>query len=515
MSAFTGRIVTIASAVLLAVGVCPFPATAAPEKPTVTARFQQLTLAPGGEGREALLWASIDDGGTPGYSTIDYVVDYSDIAAFTEIELTEAYENIALGSTPLSSRSIASPEPSQDGCRVSGMTFVCTVAAFTGVAQPFVGLGSFGIRPRTDAAAGTSGTVTVTASIGDGPKIKSESSVRIGEGVNLTAEEIDPLDAAAGESTPVQSRVRNAGTTVADGLLLYLGADRGLLTGTKHRNCRYGKVVLCTFDSTVEPGATYELAEPFEIRPPEDAIDGSVLETEVTWTTVTEWEDLTASWPAELIDGVFGAGEAGDGGDLELTEVASAAAAPQVETDYSDNDVNLTATVTGGATADLAAIGATVEAKPESTVPVRVGLVNNGPGRLYPDLFDNNNVLVDIVLPPHTHLDWTDAYCDAWDDEQRFGCVAEKALEPGDREHFDLEVRVAKKPGKAGSIAVRELAGSGESGNDTAPITITVAGGEASLPITGPAGMLALGTFLLAAGGLGRYLARRRPTSDR
>ncbi|BBH65557.1 hypothetical protein ACTI_22420 [Actinoplanes sp. OR16] len=517
MSVLTGRIATTASAVLLAVCGCPLPATAAPTSPTVTARFQQVTLAPGGDGQEALLWASIDDGGTAGYTTIDYTVDYSGIASFAEVELTEAYENLGTGGWAIGQSSGLTPssDPSNGGCDLSGTTFTCSTAMFTGTGVPFFGLSSFGINPLADAAAGASGTVTVTAKAGDGPETTSESQVRIGEGVDLAAVEIDPIEAAAGESTPVQSRVRNAGSTVADGVMLYVGASQDLLIGDRYKNCRYGKVIVCTFDATLQPGTTYELAEPFTMHPPADAIGGSTVETEVTWTTVTEWDDLLASWPDELIEEIFGVGEAGTGGDLELTEVVSVAGEPQVEQDYTDNDVNLTATVTGGEPADFAAIGAEVKAAADSTVPVRVGLVNNGPGRLYPDLFDNNNVLVGVALPPHTYLDWTESECDAWDQEQQFLCVSDAALKPGGRAYFDLDVRVEKKPGEDGSVRVQEIADSGTTGNDAAAIRISVAGGEASLPITGPTGLLVVGAFLLAAGGIGRYLARRRPTSDR
>ncbi|MEU4557201.1 hypothetical protein AB0F72_02345 [Actinoplanes sp. NPDC023936] len=511
MSAFAGRIAATASAVLLAVGCCPFPAIAAATEATIATRFQQLTLAPGGEGQEALLWAAVDAGDTSGIDVINYTVDYSGITSFAEVELTEAFQSIALGSLSPTGDNVsgtASAAPSEGGCTAGGTTFVCSVRAYLEGTAPLFGLGYFGIKPKADAEAGDAGVVKVTASVGDGTESTSESPVRIGEGISLEALESDAVESAPGETAELTGRLHNAGSTAAEGVALFLGVRPDVLTGTRYSNCEYGYAVLCTFDTTLQPGTTYELAEPFGIGIPDDAIDGSRLESEFSWTSVTEWEDLVASWPEDLLDDIFGDRQPGDGGELALTEVTSAAGTPQVELDYTNNNGAVTVAVAGGAVADFAAVGDKVTATAGSDVNVRIGVVNNGPGRLYPDLFENNHVIFDVRLPPHTYMDGTGAVCSA-KDPNRFPCATVAALEPGQREVYDFDVEVEEKPGQKGSVQVQELSDSGANDNDTASIVIDVAGGD-DLPITGPGGLLTGGLLLLAVGTGVRFLSRRR-----
>ncbi|MEU8239174.1 hypothetical protein AB0C07_13080 [Actinoplanes missouriensis] len=511
MSAFAGRIATTASAVLLAVGCCPFPAIAATGA-TIATRFQQLTLAPGGEGQEALLWAAVDTGDTSGVQVVDYTVDYSGIASFAEVELTEAVQSVGLGSLSTAGDPVSvtsSAAPSGEGCTASGPTFVCSVQVYLEGTAPLFGLGYFGIKPQADAEAGDAGVVKVTASVGDGAESTSESAVRVGEGINLEALEGDAVEAAPGETAELTGRISNAGTTVADGITLFLGVSPDVLTGTRYSNCEYGNAVICTFDTTLQPGTTYELAEPFGLGIPDDAIDGSKLESEFSWTSSTEWDDLVASWPDELLDEIFGDRQPGDGGELALTEVASAAGTPQVDLDYTNNTAAVTVAVAGGAIADFAAVGDKVTATAESTTDVQLGMVNNGPGRLYPALFENNHVIFDVQLPPHTYVDGSGEAVCYGKDTNRFACATVESLEPSGREVYDFVVHVEKKPGKKGSVQVQELSDSGESDNDTASITISVAGGD-DLPITGPGGLLAGGLLLLGVGTIVRFLSRRR-----
>ncbi|MBB2944910.1 hypothetical protein FB565_004643 [Actinoplanes lutulentus] len=511
MSVLPGRIVTTVSAILITVGGCPLPAMAAPSSATIATHFQQLTLTPGGEPRDALLWGAIGGAGDAGLEVVRFTVDWTGIASFADVELSQTgswimRDNIATGSEYAST-------PADDGCKVSGTTVTCSVRTWIDNALPLTGLGYFAVEAKAGAAAGSSGAVRVTASVGAGPESTSESLVRIGEGVNLVAEDTDPIDVTAGDTTEVDARVSNGGSTVADGVMLYLGVDRDALADTSYSNCEYGQAVICTFDTQLQPNLTYALSEPIGVRTPADAASGSRLHGEFTWTTATEWDDLKTSLPDELLDVVFGDLQPGTGDELTLGPATTTAGVPQVELTEDDNTVELTVTVEDGPAADLTAIGAKVTAKADSTVDVRVGRVNNGPGRLYPDLFENNRLGTSIRLPENTQLVgvgdncYTDDGKDEDSDSNRLWCESDAELGAGDREYFDLELRV-EKSGKNGSVQAYELNGDGK--NDSAPIVVTVTGGDDDLPITGPSGLLAIGAFLLVLGGLGRYLARSR-----
>ncbi|WP_229075444.1 hypothetical protein [Actinoplanes sp. DH11] len=509
MSALPGRLVTTASAILLAVGCCPVPATAAPARPTITAYFPQLTLTPGGEAFEPGLWASIVTGEDDSpLATIRYVVDFSDVTGFADVELSEVVESgylrddIAVRSAGGATSSAAPDE----GCRAGGDTFTCTTRQYVGGMTPLLALAFFQVTPKPGGVAGDSGTVRVTASVDDGPESTAESLIRIGEGVNLAATEAAPVEAAPGAEVPVDTRVRNTGSTVADGVTLYLGVRREALVPTSYRNCVYSVVVFCTFDTRIQPGSTYALTEPIRLRTPADSIDGSVLDAELAWTTATEWEDMVASMP---IDRLLPGAEPGTGGELTLTEVVAAAGTPQVELEPDDNSTAFTLTVTGGRTPDLAAIGTEVKGRTGEEVALRVGRVNNGPGRLHPELFDNNLLPIVVEPPRGTRVGGVDGDCEGTGTDGNFYCYTNTALAPGTREHLEFTLVVQEKPDEAGQVRAPALAVDPRPKNNTAPLVVTVAVGDDDLPITGPGGLLAAGVLLLVVGGFGRWLARR------
>jgi hypothetical protein len=504
MSALAGRIATTLSALLLTVSGCPLPAQAARAGATITAGLPRLTLAPydpDDETRVAVLWAVIEAADKPSMETVRYTVDYSGVAGFVDMTLSQAY--MAGVESPAETIRSAPPD---SGCQTRSQKITCTFRTWTGSTRPVPWLAEFNVVPKASAVVGDSGSVKVTASIGGGAENTTESLVRIGEGVNLAAATIDPIDVTAGQDTEVDVRIRNAGTTAAEGLALYLGVPREALATTSYRNCRYGQGVLCTFDTTLTPGATYALTEPLTVRTPADSITGSRLEAGLHWLPLTEWEDMLTSFEA---DQVLGESKPGTGAELPLTEVVGAAGDPQVETDWEDNYTPLTLTVADGSDADLVAIGDEVDAKAGGEATVRVGVLNKGPGRLHPDLFENNAVPIRIALPPNTSLRSGGDDCPLGDHD-RVVCFSRSGLGPGRRELVELTLDVEKRPGRPGSVEITELAENTDMDDNKAELIVNVAAGDENLPITGPAGLLALGAFLLVAGGLGRYLTRRQ-----
>ena len=135
MSVLPGRIATGASAILLALCGCPLPASAAAPKAIITTHFQQLTLAPGAQGSEAMLWASIEGGDEADLMTVRYTVDYSGIAAFADLEVTEmsGYLSDSIGTLD-TQRDFSSSGPTDGGCQKSLMGAALAVTVVTGVA---------------------------------------------------------------------------------------------------------------------------------------------------------------------------------------------------------------------------------------------------------------------------------------------------------------------------------------------------------------------------------------------
>jgi hypothetical protein len=430
----------------------------------------------------------------------------------------------------------ASPEVT---CATTGPVVRCTVPGPHEVVDPPEG--SFGfttsasvllrLTPKAGAAAGDAGTLTVTARADDGPTTTETARVRIGEGVNLTAVDGELRTVPAGGTTALRPQVRNTGARDVDGLVLATYASEGLLAGTNFGNCTYDDAVICTFASTVAAGRTYRVSAPFTVQIPRDAAVGSSTEVGLQWLTLAEWEDLLATF-----GGLPGARQ-GTGADLELDELASAAAAgvPQADTDQDDNGTYSRVTVTGGRRTDVVAAGAGIAGLPGDARTIDVGLVNSGPGTLHYPPFYNAVPLVSVTLPPGVTVVKADARCRSLygDGPPPSSPAAEPSsgaepvvydcwprtvrLLPGQRLSYAFTVRV--DPGAddgEGSVEVATLDDDAgvdrDTGNNSAPITLKVGGAGGGLPVTGrtTATVAGAGVLLLLAGIAVTVALRRR-----
>jgi hypothetical protein len=369
------------------------------------------------------------------------------------------------------------------------------------------------ITPKAAAAAGDAGALTITARADDGPTTTRTSRLRIGEGVNLTAIDPPSRSVAPGGSAALRPQVRNSGTRDVRGLTLVVAGD-GALAGTDFGNCAYDEDgVACTFDTTVAAGRTYRTSAPFTVQAPRDAVVGSAAGVNVEWLTDAEWQDWHHGRPD---------GRPGTGPDLELEELASAAAerVPQADVDGDDNGTFSTVTVTGRRRTDVVAVGVAVTGSPGEAHTIDVGLVNRGPGTLHYPPFGNNLPVVYVNLPPGLSVVRADERCSARFEEEpggvptsdasaavtdagppEYSCGLESVrLRPGQRLSFTFAVRAARDG--EGWIDVL-LPDDGRSvdrnaGNNRARITVSVDGEGGGLPVTGnTAGIVAGGGVLL------------------
>jgi hypothetical protein len=509
MSVRLGQIAAGASAVMLALCVGPVPALAAP---AVELHLERVTLAPGGNEKLVPVWASISGSQRHGARL---TLDYSAISDFATVVAAEVlYDSIGTTSRELDElNEVQTQGPSSDPgapCVAGEGKYTCTLDGVTGRKSPWP-LAFFALTPRAGATTGKTGVMSATLVLDGGVEKTVTSEVRVGQAVDLRALENDPITVAPGKAGGTDVRVRNVGSTPVEGAVLLMNVDERVRTGTTHANCWYGEyTVACTFESTLAPGTSYGLSAPVTFRPPADAIPGSVLGTSLTWMTGTEWSDLTDSFASLPSDD----GEAGTGPALTLTELAAAAADPQADIDDENNWADLSLTVSGKTTVDLAAVGDRITAPVGDKATVRVGVINHGPGRLYPDLFYNNVADFIVTIPENTVV--TSEGDDCFDTGNgSLWCRMRPALAPGGKEVFPIGLRVEKRKGDAGKVEVLDQSRAeaqlpdANPDNNVAKLVVTGTGGE-DLPITGPAGYLAFGAFLLAVGVVGRYLGRRR-----
>ncbi|MBL7252765.1 hypothetical protein [Paractinoplanes lichenicola] len=356
---------------------------------------------------------------------------------------------------------------------------------------------SLSFTSKPGAAAGDTGTLSIATKVDDQPATTETSTVRIGEAVNLTAVDDEPLTVAPGGSAALRPQVRNTGPAAVNGLTAVISAAEGALTDTNFGNCTYGFAIACTFTTTLTAGATYGLSSPLTLRLPGDAAAASRVSVSVQWMTAAEWED----WLGD--EGPLPGDRAGTGPDLTLEEVAlSAAGVPQADLDHDDNGSTTTVTVSGRRT-DVVAIGATVPGTAgEHTISV--GVVNQGPGTLRYPPFPNNLGNAYVTLPAPMSVVTADERCKSLAEDYgppasaapdegppEYSCALRPAaLRPGQRLLFTFTVRSAPAArDEEGSVQFylyddgvnvdRDLA------NNQAPIKLAGTGRPPALPITG------------------------------
>ncbi|WP_250008045.1 hypothetical protein [Actinoplanes sp. M2I2] len=373
---------------------------------------------------------------------------------------------------------------------------------------------SLSFTAKQSAPVGDTGTLSIATKVDDQPATTETATVRIGEGVNLTAVDDKPRTVAPGGGVKLQPKVRNTGPVAVDGLTAVITAGQGVLADTNYGNCTYGFSVACAFDTTLTAGTTYGMSTPFALRVPGDAAAASRMTVSVQWMTAAEWED----WVGEYGD-LLG-GRAGTGPALRLEEVAvSAAGVPQADIDQDDNGSYTTVTVSGRRT-DVRALGATVPGRAgEHTISV--GVVNQGPGTLRYPPFQNNLGIVRVSLPGPMSVVTADDRCTSRSDDYdlppssapdegppEFSCALRPtALRPGDRLMFRFTVRIAPtaqdEEGAVGFFLYSEdVDVDRDPRNNQAPIKVTGTGRAPGLPITGTiaATITSTGIILLLIG---------------
>ncbi|WP_306208961.1 COG1361 family protein [Actinoplanes sp. RD1] len=364
----------------LAAAVLMVPAGAAHAAPGgFSVALDAITVAPGQKEKIALLLGTLGEREQPIRShRLTYTVDLTAAADLVDLEF---------GGFPI--MIIAGDDESP--CERSGAVLSCAVSGIRPVGGELFSMGWFFVNPTATATPGATGSITVTAKLDGQAAVTSTSPVRVAESVNLAAANTSlATSAPPGELASIQPRVRNAGKNTIEGTVLQLGIARDLVA-TDASNCWFDVVVSCVFDTPLEPGRTYGLSAPVQLRPPADAAGGSVAETTAQWLTMSEWEDVRS-----MIRG--GASTAGTGAPLTLVPLGASAGLPQVDPKPASEYVELILTVRGKRP-NLAAVAGSAEIPPGGRRTFRMGMVNLGPGTLRPDLFTNNANFTALSLP--------------------------------------------------------------------------------------------------------------------
>jgi uncharacterized repeat protein (TIGR01451 family) len=400
-------------------------------------------------------------------------------------------------------------------CKVEGTSVVCDVAGLTEwTVLPLH------IKPKAGAKTGQKGTITatVTADNLEHPATDSKT-VTVTSGVDLVATEWH-LDDSGNEVKPGDElitpvAVTNAGNLTAQGVQLTFRFSHGLVP-IQYSDCTYAEtrhatMVVCDLESvTLEPDFILTGVDIFSTV----AADGY---GNVTASYLAEADDVASDLPKALAANA----KQGTGGKTLASKVvkkavtsADAKALKPADVDDRDNFGGTAYTIKN--TLDLAAVGAHASGSVGSTVKVKVGAENKGPGS------GNTNrsggepfVVLELRLPEGTELVSVPANCgvDA-EDSSKAQCYSADTLYVGESFLVELTLKITSATGNAaGLVSFFHRDNDPDASNDTANIVINpTEGGGGNLPVTGvQAGLIAItGVALLAAGFFLYTVARRR-----
>ncbi|MFU8850891.1 LPXTG cell wall anchor domain-containing protein [Micromonospora sp. SL1-18] len=415
------------------------------------------------------------------------------------------------------------------------------------------GLFRVAVAPTDSAKDGDSGKLKTTVSADGFDAVTDESTVRIGEGVDLAAGPRTELSLRPGKSFTTPLKVTNAGETTVKGATAIFSNDYGLNAGKHNSNCTYvgDELRTCQFKDEIPAGTTLSATLPYVLGA--DSFAPGFKAGEIQWMTPAEFEDFQVYLDHHGIT----IGEPGTDGELTLAKAGAkmTANAVQADTQPDNNWSSLQVTVTGKNSTDLEALGAKLTGKAGDTVKATVGVRNNGPATLDYSRGDSSVTYMALDVPEGTTAVEVPQNCmpangDKWGEPGKPGarhyfCYLDPFLKAGDTATLDFTLRIDKVIANATGLVKINVPCKCDGGfykdlkpaNDTAKIVVNGTGGGSTggdggqgtpgtadggqgggdgdtLPITGSAtGLIAsVGALLLVAGMGGYVVARRRKT---
>ncbi|MGC9669023.1 hypothetical protein ACNTMW_21000 [Planosporangium sp. 12N6] len=435
-----------------------------------------------------------------------------------------------------------------DHCSVSGRVTTCDVP-LTALLDP-ESLPEVNLKVAKGAKVGDRASVKLTVS-GEGLRTTSEDSEIevVDSAADLVAKSFTAPSARPGEVRGYQPTFRNSGDAAARYVGIWI-SDGAFVRFTQHfSNCRYhdsewGSYGYCEFALNLAPGETARVSAdtPISVKVQPDAPGENFAFT---------------YYRLDVFDSPL-QGDLGTPGNGPALKVEKVSATPSIaafgDADWSDNQGNFVIP-TAANPSDVSAVGATVTGQVGATVPVTVGLRNNGPAWLDGGL-DGEGLSPDAPGQPATTVtlpqgvtvvsvpDGNDGHSSGgtfcapiadgkadWTKNGKaeglaYRCTASRGLDAGDTQLATFTVTIDDAATATGTVVAAGGNDDPNQANNTAAITLNPpAGGTGGgsgggtpgtgggLPVTGAnAGLIGGAGVALLALGLGLYLAVRRRT---
>ena len=347
--------------------------------------------------------------------------------------------------------------------------------------QPFYIKGAEGVR------AGATGDIRYTAESADAGTATATTHVVVGGPELLTQREKKVTGIAPGGGFDVTPAIANTGPLAAPrGIGVKLFGEEGLKVAERYRNCHYRPTpeptAYCTFDQPIEPGTAYAFDRPWHFTASDDLMYATV--SYLTWPLGSgdpwRYDDpadytVTGSGPVLGLKPVSAAGFPDFGGFVEVSTTQRA---------------------------DYRALGGRVTGRVGQTVPVTLGVRNDGPGSMnlysrpgqgsgtYRVTPPEGTVITKIPFPGEDD----DHACGApLKGTRTYECRISDIFPAGDTSELTFYVRIERavdhpKPGSVEATGRTDFPNRDDHpDNDSAPVTLKItAGGPSASPSPSP-----------------------------
>ncbi|MEU2154806.1 peptidase [Streptomyces sp. NPDC019396] len=258
-------------------------------------------------------------------------------------------------------------------CKITGTLGVChDYGIWPGIND----VARLEITPAKGSKVGASGTIKVTGRAEGATFTSHSTKVEVG-GVDLVMKPLNlKQEIKPGEAQPARLTFANTGTSAAPAVLVTLIHSHGIEIPERYSNCEYTRhddgffgaaysKTVCVLDGPFEPGAVYELTEPFTLK----AAKHAFYEDFVYRVT----ENSPSALRAERGGAAF---TRGTGAPLTLKKQSAAPRGADLNPWDNQQEQGFRAKNT----ADFAAYGTSVaKAAAGETVKATIGFRNNGP----------------------------------------------------------------------------------------------------------------------------------------
>lgn len=391
---------------------------------------------------------------------IDFGVQATSNAAttFTNATLTIDVSGLA---------GVAAATSADSRCSTSGTTVICALGSLTAV-DSFGGTTvTLHLKAVSGASAGQSGLLTMTGSadgIAPTPAFRP-ATITLADGPDLVTPPFPAsfTDVKRGSTiTTPHVTLQNIGSESAQGVTIVYTTPYEFPFVHLARNCEYASypgtsgsltVASCSFDNIIRVGQTYAVKKSQQTRVRTDSVfefgsyigiqvypgyrPPSAAAPDLTWVRGTEQQ-------------------------LELAKTAGGGPSSRTSTHATQADINQfdgnyaqSYRVTDGVSSDLAVTGDTVTAAAGSTVPVTIGVHENGPGSLDFGPVGTPAALVTFTPPPGTTVTSVPDGCGLNFDNPTYACDSSLLFLRGTTQTFTFQLKVsAGGVTGAGSVSV-------------------------------------------------------------